>query len=77
MTDLSCQVTDLTSQVTNLTRKIDLLLGRSGENFVTQTYDAAISDLLGSLPLKNDESFDHFNKQLKINQNKQAIVCRK
>ena len=71
-------VTDLTNHVAELNKKVDLLLGRSAQTcIIHKEENTEISKLLASLPVKDDGSFDHFNNQLLISQNKQAIVCKK
>ncbi|KAI8432780.1 hypothetical protein MSG28_013739 [Choristoneura fumiferana] len=61
-------VTDLAKQMVDLNRKVDLLLGKHAEE------NLAISELLASLPVKDDASFCHFNEQLEISRNKQAVM---
>lgn len=68
-------VTDLSNQVAQLNRKVDLLLERSGEKWTDDT-EANVTKLLASLPVKDEESFEHFNNQIKVSQTQQAIVCR-
>lgn len=69
-------VTDLTTQMAELNRKVDLLLGRSGEKIFNPEENIS-SDLLARLPVKDIQSFDCFNEQLKISNNRQAVVSRK
>lgn len=68
-------VTDLANQMAEINRKLDLLLARSGETFSPTDDNAGLSELLASLPVKDDASFINFDGHLKISKNKQAIVC--
>ncbi|XP_061711516.1 uncharacterized protein LOC133520847 [Cydia pomonella] len=69
-------VTDLAKQMSELNRKVDILLGtHTADSFNAYTQDnLEISELLATLPVKDDASFCHFNDQLQIVRNKQAIV---
>ncbi|XP_073956617.1 uncharacterized protein isoform X2 [Choristoneura fumiferana] len=69
-------VTDLAKQMVDLNRKVDLLLGKHAADacIVPTEENLAISELLASLPVKDDASFCHFNEQLEISRNKQAVM---
>ncbi|KAI8436393.1 hypothetical protein MSG28_009998 [Choristoneura fumiferana] len=66
-------VTDLAKQMVDLNRKVDLLLGKHAADacIVPTEENLAISELLASLPVKDDASFCHFNEQLEIK------ICKK